>query len=269
MKMPQDRGGGHDAASRLRYFGTSIEEAKRTFDGAAALFDSARADLPKAKVAISSQLEKFNVIVSKLSDQLDKATNQLPDTSKQAADAVNGSRHLHLLGGGTSTLDSMLRSTLVVLIGSFATVLLMQNLANAGAWLRRLIFVGACTGTGVLAAAGMDTYGRVVFAVGTATVATVVATQFFALLMALLDRWGPVTAAALIGLCLVHYGQVAERDIVRRFIPSDYLTTILGEATAGSHFALATTVALTALSGFAWWILRRIWIGRSSDSVQV
>lgn len=256
-------------AARLRYFGTSIEDAKRTFDGAATLFDSAQADLPKAKTAMTAQLDRFKAIVSTLSHQLDTATNQLPDTSADAVDAVSGAGRLQLTGAGTNALSSMLAGAMVLLVSALVIVLAMKNFINASVWYRRLVFVVASAGAGVLTAMTIDYNGRFMVVVAVAAVATAAMTHYFSLQIALLGQWGLATTVVLIGLCLIDRGEIAEHVGATHFVYSTYVNTILMEAAAGTNCSAVATITTTALSGVAWWVLQRKWNARSTDAPHV
>ena len=247
------------AARRLRYYETTIDEAGRTLDRAASLFNSARADLPRAKAVLSSEIENFKRLVGELSKQLDAATKQLPDTSHNAADAAVGTGRLQLWSAGGRSVDETLGAATVLLLGAFAIALLTRILFSRSVPTKWLIVVGASLCLGLLTPLNMAVYDRYGLVVGVAMIAAVSMVELFSLLIALFGQWGSVVITAIVALGLVDYGNVSELDNIVDVLPSYYMSTSLREAIQGLSSELVLVLAVLIASGVAASITRRKW----------
>jgi hypothetical protein len=255
------------AAKRLRYFSASIGEAKRTFDGVDALLASAEADLPKTRETLSSELEKFKVIVSKLSKTLDAATSQLPDTSKKAVDAATG--RLRLSGAANMNLKETSGPFVVLLLGALAIALFTDNPRGMSVLLRRIIRLGACLGLGLVALLSIEVYGHFWLVAGVATLIAISMTELCSLLILLLGRWGIALVVALVGITQIDHDKVPGLGTLGNALPSYYVDAGLRDAIYGFGSGLAMIVAILITSGIASSVIRRQWSKSSFASSSV
>jgi hypothetical protein len=247
------------AANRLLYFGSSITEARRIFDGAAVLFDGVKTDLSKTRADISAELERFKRVVSKLSQELDAATKQLPDTSQQAVDSTVGIPRMQVWSGHGMVLKETLRAALVIMSGALMIALIADNISSRGVRFRWIAVLFLCSGLSLLTVINMKTYGYIGFALGVAIIAIWAMVELFCLLMMMFGQWGYVVTAALIGLGLVDYTKVPVLEVVENALPSYFLATSLRDATFGLCSGLVMTVAVVAAVGSISTILRYRW----------